>query len=200
MFVVGLTGGIGTGKSTVAELFALKGITIIDSDQLTREVSNKHEVLTQIVKKFGAIVLNKDGSLNRPTVRTLIFDNETNRNWLEQLLHPLIRGEMQNRIETSTSSYTIVVIPLLFETTPNPLLDRKLVIDAPFDLQLTRAANRDRATHSEIQKIIHSQMQREERLALADDVIYNTGTTEELIPQVDKLHEFYLNESVRKGN
>ncbi|OGT47236.1 MAG: dephospho-CoA kinase [Gammaproteobacteria bacterium RIFCSPHIGHO2_12_FULL_41_20] len=193
MFVVGLTGGIGSGKSTVARLFAKHGITIIDADEIARQLTAPDQpALQQIVAHFGNAILLEDGSLNRYKLRRIIFDNTENRSWLEQLLHPLIRKQMQQRIQAATSAYCIAMIPLLLESTPNPLIQRILVVDTPEEYQIQRVQKRDQSPPTEIASIVKTQINREKRLAAADDVITNQGSANDLIPQVEKLHQLYI--------
>lgn len=193
MLVVGLTGGIGSGKSTVAKLFAEKGITVIDTDQLARDLTLPGQpALNKIVAEFGKNILLPDKTLNRAELRQQIFTDPAKRRWLEELLHPLIRAETKRLIESAKSPYCIVVIPLLFETKPNPLINRILVVDATEEQQITRAKTRDRLTEKEIQAIIHTQVARQHRLDNADDIILNDGDLKHLIPQVEKLHLYYL--------
>jgi len=192
MLVVGLTGGIGSGKTTVAKLFANKGVHVIDTDQLARDVTEPGQpALQQIAAKFGAEILSPDGRLDRAKLRTIVFSDPEKRVWLEQLLHPMIRAEMTQQIADSTSLYCLAVIPLLFETAPNPLIQRTLVVDIPEALQLERTAARDKVTPQAIQAILDTQIAREKRLALADDIIYNQGALHDLEKQVDHLHEIY---------
>jgi len=192
MLVIGLTGGIGSGKSTVANLFAEKSITVIDTDQLARDVTLPGQAaLHKIVEKFGEGILLPDKTLNRAQLRKIIFADPHKRRWLEKLLHPLIRTEMQQLIAATKSPYCIVVIPLLLETEPNPLIKRILVVDALEEQQIWRAKMRDNLSEGEIKAIIYTQVTREQRLAAADDIIYNNGTLEELALQVEKLHQLY---------
>lgn len=192
-YVVGLTGGIGSGKTTVAKLFAGKGITVIDTDQLAREITQPgYPALDKIVEKFGAKILSTDGTLNRAALRKRIFENTEERVWLEQLLHPMIRAESKRQAEASISPYCIIVIPLLFETEANPLIDRVLVVDVPEEDQILRTQNRDKIPPEEIAAILKTQVTRTFRLKKANDIIYNDGNIEDLEPQVEKLHQFYL--------
>jgi dephospho-CoA kinase len=192
-YVIGLTGGIGSGKTTVANLFAEKGITVIDTDQLARDVILPGQAaLKNIHEKFGSEVISPDGTLNRAALRKIIFQDSAKRVWLEQLLHPLIRAEMQRQIETSTSPYCIVVIPLLFETEPNPLINRILTVDIPEEEQIKRAQLRDQLPAEEIATILKTQASRELRLQKSHDVIHNHGTIKDLQSQVEKLHQHYL--------
>jgi dephospho-CoA kinase len=193
MLVIGLTGGIGSGKSTVANLFAKKGIAIIDTDELARELTQPgHETLNKIAMHFGKNILLPDGSLNRKLLRSIIFSDTNQRLWLEQLLHPLIRTEMQLQIEAATSPYCIAIIPLLFETKPNPIIDRILVIDTTEEEQIQRTQQRDQISLEAVQAILHSQVSREHRLVNAADIIHNNGSITDLNQQVDNLHSFYL--------
>lgn len=193
MFVVGLTGGIGSGKSTVAKLFSEKGITIIDTDQLARDVIQPGEpALQQIIDRFGHSILAKDGSLDRALLRKKIFADDAERLWLESLLHPLIRKATQQAVTAADSPYCIVVIPLLFETERNPLINRILVIDTPEKTQIERTMARDRLSEEAVRAILKAQISREQRLAGADDIIINDGTLKTLKMRVENLHEDYL--------
>jgi dephospho-CoA kinase len=192
MLVVGLTGGIGSGKTTVADLFAKKGIDVIDTDQLARDVTEPGQpALAQIAAKFGPGILSPDGRLDRTRLRNRVFSDPEKRIWLEQLLHPLIRARMAQHVAASSSLYCIVVIPLLFESAPNPLIQRTLVVDLPETLQLERTIARDKMTSAMTQAIVDTQISREKRLSLADDIIYNQDGIAALQQQVDQLHETY---------
>jgi len=193
MLTIGLTGGIGSGKSTVAKLFEKKGITVIDADQLARDVTLPNKpALEKIVEKFGSDMLLPNHTLDRSKLRNLIFKDDQKRIWLEQLLHPLIRNELGQQIKAAHSPYCIVMIPLLIESAPNPLINRILVVDAKKEEQLERAAVRDQQTNSEIYTILSKQATRGQRLKAADDVISNMGTLEDLQGQVDALHKYYM--------
>lgn len=193
MLIVGLTGGIGSGKTTVANLFEKKGITIIDTDQLARDLTQPNTfALQEISTKFGGSILSPTGSLDRAALRKIIFQDQDAKKWLEELLHPLIRKEMERLITLATSPYIIVVIPLLFETKPNPLINRVLVVDSSTEQQIERTTLRDKISAQEVASILNTQSQRETRIAGADDIIYNDGELKDLIQQVDKLHETYL--------
>jgi dephospho-CoA kinase len=193
MFVVGLTGGIGSGKSTVAQLFAEKNIVIIDTDQLSRYLTLPGmPAFFEIEKLFGADILNPNGTLDRTKLREIIFADDVKRRQLEQLLHPLIRAEMKLQAEAADSPYCIVVIPLLFETEPNPLIQRILVVDTTEELQLARTTLRDKNSENQITAIIKTQVSREKRLSLTHDIIHNDGILEDLAPQVNRLHKLYL--------
>ena len=198
--VVGLTGGIGSGKSTVAALFAKRGVTIIDTDQLSRDITTPDSAAyQQIISHFGEEIILENKHIDRKSLRKLIFANRDHRQWLERLLHPLIREETQRRITSVTSPYCIIVIPLIFETEPNPLLNRILVVDAAENLQIERTGIRDAHTPAEVQAIMHTQVTRAQRLDAADDVIINDGKLEDLQPQIEKLHNFYLDLSKKSA-
>ncbi|MDR3478521.1 MAG: dephospho-CoA kinase [Gammaproteobacteria bacterium] len=191
--VIGLTGGIGSGKSTVADLFADRGVDVIDTDRIARELTDPGQpAYHAIVEKFGRYVVMGNTHLNRKTLRKYIFSDDSLRVWLEQLLHPLIRQELARRIAASEAPYCMAVIPLLFENEINPLITRTLVVDVPEEVQLTRTQLRDMNTPEEVEAIMKSQVTREKRLGSADDVIYNDKKIQDLIPQVEKLHASYL--------
>lgn len=193
MYVVGLTGGIGSGKSAAAAAFAELGITVVDADWAARVVVQPGmPVLAQIAGHFGAEVLQEDGGLDRARLRGIVFDNETERRWLEQLLHPLIREEILHRLAAAQSPYAILESPLLIESGQYQLVDRICVVDLPETLQIARAGARDGADPEQIRKIMAAQLSREERLARADDVLDNSGAPEALQQKVMALHGQYL--------
>lgn len=193
MLVIGLTGGIGSGKTTVANFFAALGVPVIDTDQLARDVVVPNSpALIKIIARHGPDILLPDKSLNRQKLREIIFKDASERQWLEQLLHPLIRKAMQEKITALTEPYCIVVIPLLAETAPNELIDRVLVVDAPEKEQLLRTQQRDQLSHEAVKAIIQAQAHREKRLAIADDIIMNNGDLAHLQRQVAELHYKYL--------
>ena len=193
MLVIGLTGGIGSGKTKVANLFAELGVTIIDTDQISRDVVEPHQpAWTQIVEHFGNEILEKNNTLNRRLLREKIFENDAEREWLENLLHPLIRATMKIQVEKAASPYCIAVIPLLAETKPNPLINRVLVIDADETTQIERAKIRDCASTEHIKSIMASQASRAERLKIAHDVIENNGSIDDLKKKVLHMHKYYL--------
>jgi dephospho-CoA kinase len=199
MFVIGLTGGIGSGKSTIADYFTKLGIDVIDADKIAREVVTPHSAaLNEIAVHFGTSALNKDGSLNRGALRRTIFADPKERRWLEALLHPLIRERLEQDIAHSSSPYVVVVIPLLIESSYQYPIDRVLVIDTPEAQQRSRTHLRDQISKEEIENIISAQVSREQRLAAADDIIHNDKGIEELEQQVNKLHQYYLSLSEQK--
>jgi dephospho-CoA kinase len=192
-FTIGLTGGIGSGKSTVTELFRQKQIDIIDADVVARTVVQPHsKTLHLIAAELGNEVLNEDDSLNRAYLKDLVFQHPEIKAWLENLLHPLIRTQMQEQLAHTTSAYVILAIPLLIETLPNPLVRRILLVDCPEACQIERTISRDHISPDLVQNIINQQSPREERRQYADDIIENDDTLQALEIQVDDLHQFYL--------
>lgn len=193
MLSIGLTGGIGSGKSTVAKLFGELGVEIIDSDIIAHSVvQSGSDALKKIVAHFGPDILQPDQQLDRKKLATKIFENPEEKIWLEALLHPLIIEEIRSEITHVQSPYCIVVIPLLVETLPHPMIDRILVIDAPQEEQIRRTQQRDQRSTEEIQAIISTQASAEDRLAVADDLIINDKGLDELREAVSKLHQYYL--------
>jgi len=190
--VVGLTGGIGSGKSAATSQFAALGIDIIDADEVAREVVTLgSEGLTKITEHFGSDILLEDGTLNRAALRERVFNNSEEKQWLNQLLHPLIRQTMLQQIADATSHYCILSVPLLVEGNLTELCDRVIVVDCPESMQLERAMQRDGSTKQIIESIMGSQATRKERLAAADDVIDNSKTLDFLNEQVLTLHGKY---------
>lgn len=193
MLRIGLTGGIGSGKSTVADLFSRLGAGIVDTDLLARELTEPGTpILARIASEFGAQVLGPDGSLNRAWLRESVFGDPSARIRLEALLHPPIRDLMLQRAAALHSPYGILVIPLLYETGQESLVERVLVVDCPESLQVERVRRRSGLPAAEIARIMGSQITRAERLAKADDVIDNQGEPDTLPPQVERLHRAYL--------
>lgn len=192
-FVVGLTGGIGSGKTTVANLFAELGITLVDADIVARDVVASGSVgLAQIVEHFGPTILLENGELDRAALREKIFSAPAEREWLNSLLHPMIRTEMLSQLKKATSSYAILVVPLLFENGLDRLVNCTLVVDISPELQTQRTIKRDSVSAEQVEKIIGSQASRAEKLSKADDVIDNHGTVSALKSKVAKLHQKYL--------
>ncbi|HNN65136.1 MAG TPA: dephospho-CoA kinase [Pseudomonadales bacterium] len=193
MFVIGLTGGIGSGKSAVSDRFAQHGITIVDADVASRVVVEPgRPALTRIAEHFGAELITSSGTLDRALLRSKVFSSEQERKWLEALLHPLIAEEIQSGLANSRSPYTVLVSPLLLETTQHSYVDRILVVDVPVELQLHRTMARDNNSESQVRAIIAAQMARDTRRSRADDLISNDGSLEQLQQQVDALHQRYL--------
>lgn len=191
-FVVGLTGGIGSGKSTVAGLFANMGIKSIDADDISRAlVAAGSPVLGQIVNHFGKDVLKADNSLDRQSLRRIVFSDPRARQWLEGLLHPLIRDEILAQLNSSSDAWILLTAPLLLENDLDSICNRVLVVDSPPALQISRTMDRDSTTEDEVKAIIASQMDRQKRLDRADDVICNDDTLAALATKVKRLKEFY---------
>jgi dephospho-CoA kinase len=192
MLVIGLTGGIGSGKSTVAEMFAALSVPVIDMDHIARQVVEPGQpALAQITHEFGTNVLDGDGRLNRRKLRELIFDSAGKRRRLEAILHPLIRQETERQISELDAAYCIIVIPLLLESNQRSLVDRILVVDVPETLQITRTMQRDGISAVEVQNILAAQVDRNRRLAAADDVIDNSAGLEQIRIRVAELDQQY---------
>ncbi|MCH8263406.1 MAG: dephospho-CoA kinase [Proteobacteria bacterium] len=189
---IGLSGGIGSGKSTACEIFSELGVPVIDADIIAHNVVQAGMPALQLIKEeFGEDIITKDGLLDRKKVRNQIFTNETYRKKLENILHPVIYEKIAHEIENISSSYCIISIPLLLETGALDIIDRILIIDASRELQLSRASVRDNASLNDIEAIIQAQIPRDVRLATADDIINNEGDIENLRKQIYNLHEFY---------
>lgn len=190
---VGLTGGIGSGKSTVAELFGRLGATIIDADEIARAlVAPGEPALREIVTTFGSACLDARGQLDRGKLRRLIFSDPARKQQLEAILHPIIINNIKRLIKNIRTPYGIVVIPLLLETNQTGLVDRILVIDTPVNIRLARVGVRDHLSKDEINAIIKTQATREMQLRVADDIICNAGPLDELAILVQKQHDRYL--------
>lgn len=195
--IIGLTGGIGSGKSLACSLFHDKGIDVIDADVVAREVVEPGtSALSTIAGHFGDAILQTSPAglqqLNRAKLRELIFADPKEKQWLEDLLHPLINQRIREQLGNSRSPYAILASPLLLETRQFQLVDRILVIDASEELQIDRASQRDTNNRNQIKAIMAAQLPRQERRARADDIIENHGSIAELQMQVDQLHQRYL--------
>lgn len=193
-YTVGVTGGIGSGKSTVANLFAELGIVVVDADIIARAVVAPGElVLDAIGAYFGWEVITADGSLDRALMRQRIFENAASRHWLEALLHPLIRERMIEECQNARSPYCLLVVPLLVENKLTDLCQRVLVVDVRPETQLTRTVHRDNADEAQIKAIMETQASREQRLNAADDVLDNDNSDLALLTAaVQQLHQQYL--------
>lgn len=197
MLIIALTGGIGSGKSTVAASFAQLNVPVIDADQLARElVVPGSPALAEIVRVFGTEMILKDGKLDRPRLRQLIFADRKQRLRLEAILHPGIYAEMRRRIQTLHGPYCVLVIPLLLETGETAIADRILVVDAPESLQRERTQTRDGLSDADLDAILNVQLSRAERLRAAADIIVNDGDLAQLKEQVAVLHRRYLDMAV----
>ncbi len=192
-FKVGLTGGIASGKSTVSKLFETLGIPVIDTDIIAREaVIPGQPALRKITELFGLDILHQDKTLNRSKLRSLVFSDANKRQQLEAILHPVIRRMTLEAAENVTSPYTIIVVPLMFETGFNKLTDRVISVNSDEEQRLTRLIERDSINETEGRNIIASQISSAERNRLADDIIENTGSIDALAEQVNALHKKYL--------
>ena len=204
--VIGLTGGIGSGKTAAADYFQILGVNIIDADIAARKIVEPGQpALEELVKHFGQDILNQSSdssqskstkanstSLNRQALRSIVFSNQEQLTWLNNFMHPLIRDWMDSETQHATSDYVIKVIPLLTESALKQQVDRILVIDVPTETQIERVSKRDNSSATEIQQIMQSQSTRENRLSFADDVINNNSSLEALEINVKKMHNKYL--------
>jgi len=200
VFRVGLTGGIASGKSTVARLFAALGIPVIDTDELAREVvAPGTELLARIAERFGGELIGPDGALDRRALRRIVFADSGARADLEAMTHPAIRRAVELRSAAAGGPYQMLVIPLLVERGRGYALDRVLVVDSDEALQLARVQARDGATLAQARAILAAQSSRAARVAAADDVITNDGDIQALRPQVESLHRRYLALAAQAG-
>ena len=194
MLVIGLTGGIGSGKSTVTELFGNLAVPVIDTDIVSRDVVLPGSpAMKEIGIAFGKQYIQADGRLNRDAMRQLVFSDAKAREKLESILHPRIRKLVWIWVEQQQSPYCIVVVPLLFEKGWSDYFDRILVVDAEEEIQIERTMRRDHLSREEVEAIMHSQIPRQQRLESADDIIENHMNASELQQQVQRLHQNYLN-------
>ncbi|ABO10790.2 MULTISPECIES: dephospho-CoA kinase [Acinetobacter] len=192
-FILGITGGIGSGKSAATQWFESQGIQVVDADIVAREVVEKGQpALQKIQQTFGDWVLQPDGSLDRRALREYIFQNPQARHTLEQITHPAIRQSIIQQLQNRKSPYVILVSPLLFETNQHELVNHTLLIDASEQTQIQRASQRDGQNQEQIQKIIAAQMPRERKRELANDIVFNDGLLEHLYQQLEPLHQSYL--------
>jgi dephospho-CoA kinase len=198
---IGLTGGIASGKSTVAQRFTDLGVPVIDADVAARAVvASGTPGLARVIERFGPGVLAQNGELDRRALRDLIFSNPGARRDLETILHPLIRADMKRSADQAVGPYVVMAIPLLIEGGPSDRVDRILVIDVDEAVQLRRVMERDGSTAEQARAILASQASRSARLAAADDVLQNSGTVTDLRQAVDRLHERYLRLAEIKGS
>lgn len=197
MLKVGLTGGIGCGKTTISRLFSDLGVPIIDADDISRHLTQANQIaLQQIEQTFGKDILLENGELNRVALKAHVFQNSFAKKQLEAILHPLIFAEISQKILQLSNAYCIISIPLLFETNAQYLVNRILVIDCDLPTQIARIKKRDNLSTKQIQAIIDSQVSSEFRKAHADDLLNNTKQPEVLAKEVKKLHNFYLSLSL----
>jgi dephospho-CoA kinase len=192
-YIVGLTGGIGSGKSTIAQGFRELGIDVVDADHASRKVVDPGmPALNIIADRFGAKMIKRDGTLNRAAMRQLIFSQPLEKNWLENLLHPLIAEWIVDQLQRAESVYVMLESPLLLETEQHQLVNTLLLIDLPQPLQLSRTSERDGDPQPQIQSIIDSQMAREDKLRRADYVFDNSLALHTVTPRITMLHETFL--------
>lgn len=193
-FVVGLTGGIGSGKTAASDCFAALDIGVVDADLVSRAcVMPGEQALTAIADHFGANILQPDGTLNRALLRQLVFAKAQERQWLEQLLHPLIGARIEKDLSGIDSPYAILVSPLLLETNQRQWVNRVLLIDSPEEAQITRTMARDNNDRKQVESIIATQMPRQDKRAAADDVLMNDSSLKILEKKIYALHRKYLN-------
>lgn len=202
MLAVGVTGGIGCGKTEVAKRFEKLGVPVIDADQITRElVEPGSAVLAAIIARFGDDMLSPEGELDRTKLRQIIFQDPKSRQDLEQLLHPRVKEEILRRIHVlSAHPYCLVVIPLMVETGMESLVDRVLVVDCEDAQQVNRVTARDGSPEDAVRAIMATQAARQTRLAKASDIIRNTGTFDELQQEVEQFHQQFVDLSRQTGN
>ena len=200
-FFVGLTGGIGSGKSAVADLFAARGIAVIDTDAIAHELTAPGgEAMPAIRDTFGAAVATPDGALDRAAMRNIVFADPPARKRLEAILHPLIRSESERRLASADSPYAILMVPLLVESGDyRKRVDRVAVVDCREETQIARVMRRNGLTRPEVERILAAQASRAQRLEAADDVIDNDGSLDELGPRIEQLHVSYLASAGRIG-
>ncbi|WP_028240304.1 dephospho-CoA kinase [Stutzerimonas azotifigens] len=192
-WILGLTGGIGSGKSAAAEHFTRLGVHLVDADQAARWVVEPgRPALEQIARHFGETVIRPDGTLDRAALRERVFEDPAQRKWLEALLHPLIRKEISDYLARAESPYAVLVSPLLIESGQYRMTQRVLVVDVPEHLQLQRTMARDGVSEAQVQAILKAQAGRDERLRHADDVLVNDRDPAWLQAEVERLHRFYL--------
>ena len=197
--IIGLTGGIGSGKSAAAALFKDIGVDLIDADDLARDsLSINSEGYKLFIEEFGDKYLDENKNINRELIRKLIFNDSDAKSKLENIIHPIVRSGIETFIKNKKSDYCIIVVPLIFETNSSKIYDRVLVIDCDVDVQISRTSKRDNQTKSDIENIINKQATREQRLSIADDVIVNNGSLDLLRNEVLKIHKKYL-EIIKNG-
>ncbi|MBD2783516.1 dephospho-CoA kinase [Xenorhabdus sp. DI] len=202
-YIVALTGGIGSGKTTISNVFSSLGVPLVDADIIAREaVASGTPALQAITEHFGSDILLPDGSLNRAMLRQKIFAAPEEKQWLNALLHPLIQRETQRQLNQVTAPYAIWVVPLLIENNLMHLADRILVVDVPTEVQINRTMARDGVSREHVENILAAQASRQDRLEKADDVIVNHNSEQGITSRVAELHLQYLKQakSVRQEN
>lgn len=197
VFCVGLSGNIASGKTSAARLFSALGVDVFSADEISRDLTKKNTVAYQeIVHHFGLNITDNEGNLNRPRLRGLIFSNPDERAWLEQLLHPLIRLELANKVSKSTAPYCMAEIPLSIDKQNYPYLNKILIITSPLVLQIERIKARDNCSEEQALAIISVQPSIKERLKESDDRLINEGSLDELEDKVLQLHQRYMHEAL----
>jgi len=192
-YIVALTGGIGSGKSTVANAFAARGVAIVDADIIAREVVQPGAPALEILaQRFGKQIIHSDGSLNRPLLREKIFNNGEDKQWVNNLIHPLVHARTLQLFSETSAPYILWVVPLLVENGLQCKADRVVVVDVTPEIQLSRTVKRDSVSLEQAQKIISAQVSRSQRLAYADDIIDNNGAPDTIESRVEALHNCYL--------
>ena len=193
MFVVGLTGGIGSGKTAASDYLASKGISVVDADLVSRLVVEPGQpALQAIAERFGSAVIQQDGTLDRRALREIVFADPSARKDLEAITHPAIGAEIFRQLHHASSPYTLLVSPLLLESSQHKMAQRILLIDVPEALQLARTASRDQVAETQVKAIIAAQMSRADKRQRADDIVVNDADLASLHRQLDSLHETYL--------
>lgn len=193
MLKIGLTGGIGSGKSTICRMFAEFGVPIVDADLIARWlVEPGQPALAEIARTFGPDTLNQDGSLNRGRLRDAVFADPAKKAQLDDIMHPLVYARIVQEVNALQAEYCLIAVPLLLESKNPYEVDRVLVVDCPVEAQLARVIERDKLSKDRVQAIINTQIPREQRLVKADDVIDNNAGPEQLAEQVKRLHNSYL--------
>ena len=193
MLIIGLTGGIGSGKSVASDKFKSLGVAVVDADVASRTVVEPGKpALKEIQDHFGSGIITAEGKLDRNNLREIIATDPEERKWLESVLHPKIGEQITKEISESTSVYTLFVAPLLLDTNSQEMCSRVVVVDVPKDVQIRRTAKRDKVSPNQVEQMVAAQMEREKRLEKADDVLLNNGTIEDLEKQVEELHKKYI--------
>ncbi|KNC67076.1 dephospho-CoA kinase [Pseudoalteromonas ardens] len=198
-WILGLTGGIGAGKTTVSDYLNKSGICVVDADVVAREVVEPgSEGLNAIVAHFGAQILTDEGTLDRTTLRGIIFADENEKSWLNALLHPLIRAQLLAQLAQADSDYVILSAPLLFENGLEQYCDKTLLVDVPVEVQLTRTCVRDNAHQQQVERIIEAQMSRTDKRAKADFILDNNQPLEAMHTELAALHQAFLQQAEKK--
>ncbi|KAF7772032.1 dephospho-CoA kinase [Pseudoalteromonas citrea] len=195
-WILGLTGGIGAGKTAVSNALADKGICIVDADVIAREVvAPNSDGLQAIIDKFGRDMLQSDGMLNRAALRELIFSNEAHKSWLNNLLHPMIRETILSQLSSANSSYVVLSAPLLFENQLDALCNHTLLVDVSEEIQIHRTTQRDKVSSAHIKQIITAQMPRQEKCNKADSILDNSGSLTQMHSKLEVLHQGFLKQA-----